>query len=247
MHINFLKMIYILKISYDGSFFSGYAKQTENILTVQSEIEKILSNLFNLQIKVIASGRTDKYVHALDQTISFSANTRFEPDNVKKYLNSKLNNIYVKNVEITNKPFNARFSIKSKTYLYLINTGEFNLFRKNYEYQYNKPLDIKKAKEILNIFVGTKDFLSFSTSSLENTVRTIKWIKIFKIKKRIFIFINGLGFLRNMVRMIVATIVKYCEQKISYDSILDLFNNPKKGSSIDKLPGCGLYLYKTNY
>ncbi len=246
MHIK-KKMTYILKISYDGTFFSGYAKQTENILTVQSELEKYLSILFNSPIKTVASGRTDKYVHAFDQTISFSTEIQIECNDVKKYLNDKLNNIYVKSVSSTEKGFNARFSIKSKTYLYLINTGEFNLFRKNYEYQYNKFLDIKKAKDILNLFVGTKDFLSFSTSSLENTVRTIKWIKIYKFKNRIFIFINGLGFLRNMVRMIVATIIKYCEQKIVYDDVVALFNNPKKGSSIDKAPGCGLYLYKTNY
>ncbi|MDE7075189.1 MAG: hypothetical protein K2O21_00955, partial [Malacoplasma sp.] len=170
MHIK-KKMTYILKISYDGTFFSGYAKQTENISTVQSELEKYLSILFNSPIKTVASGRTDKYVHAFDQTISFSTEIQIECNDVKKYLNDKLNNIYVKSVSSTEKGFNARFSIKSKTYLYLINTGEFNLFRKNYEYQYNKFLDIKKAKDILNLFVGTKDFLSFSTSSLENTVR----------------------------------------------------------------------------
>ncbi|MDE6563149.1 MAG: hypothetical protein K2J98_02590, partial [Malacoplasma sp.] len=167
-------MTYVLKISYDGSFFSGYAKQTENILTVQSELEKYLSILFNSNIKTTASGRTDKYVHALDQTVSFSSDIEIHCDAIKKYLNDKLINIYVKNVESKNKSFNARFSIKSKTYLYLINTGSFNLFRRNYEYQYNKFLDIKKVKDILNIFIGTKNFLSFSTSSLENTIRTIK-------------------------------------------------------------------------
>ncbi|MDE5767236.1 MAG: tRNA pseudouridine(38-40) synthase TruA [Malacoplasma sp.] len=240
-------MTYILKISYDGSFFSGYAKQTGNIVTVQSELEKYLSLLFNSSIKTVASGRTDKYVHAFDQTVSFSTKIQIKCNDVKKYLNDKLNNIYVKNVSLTENSFNARFSIKSKTYLYLINIGEFNLFRKNYEYQYNKFLDIKRVKDILNLFVGTKDFLSFSTSSLENTVRTIRWIKIYKVKKRIFIFINGLGFLRNMVRMIVATLIKYCEQKIIYDDVITLFSNPKKGSSVDKAPGCGLYLYKTNY
>ena len=240
-------MTYILKVSYDGSYFSGYAKQTENIVTVQSELEKALSELFKTNIKVIASGRTDKYVHALDQTVSFKSSTAINAEDVKKYLNSKLKHIYIKSAELTDKEFSARFSIKSKTYMYVINTGSFDLFRQNYEYQYNKHLNIEKAKEILKLFIGTKNFLSFSTSSLENTIRTVNWIKILKRKNKIFIFINGTGFLRNMVRMIVATIIKYCEQKIDYNHILFLFNNPKKGYSIDKAPGCGLYLYWTTY
>ncbi|MDE6645712.1 MAG: hypothetical protein K2J69_00165, partial [Malacoplasma sp.] len=67
-----------MKISYDGTFFSGYAKQTENISTVQSELEKYLSILFNSPIKTVASGRTDKYVHAFDQTVSFSTEIQIE-------------------------------------------------------------------------------------------------------------------------------------------------------------------------
>lgn len=241
-------MTYKLKISYDGSFFHGYAKQKdENLITVQSELEKYLSLFFNTKISTFGSGRTDKYVHAIDQTVSFKCDSDYEPKSIQNFLNSKLTNIYVNSIEKVPNSFHARFSIKSKTYMYVINTGEFDVFRQRYEYQYNKHIDIKKCEDIINLFIGTKDFLSFSTSKLENTTRTIRWIRVIKKKKKIYIFINGEGFLRNMVRMIVGIILTYCENKISYQEILDLFNNPKKGSAVIKVPGCGLYLYRTIY
>lgn len=240
-------MTYKLNVCYDGSFFCGYAKQKGDVLTIQQEIEEKLSIIFSSNINVVASGRTDKYVHALDQTISFKSKTEINPENIKKFLNSNLKNIYIKHIEIKNDNFNARFSIKSKTYMYVINTGEFDLFRQRYEYQLNEEINIHKSKEILDLFVGEKNFLSFSTSSLENTIRKINRIKIIKKNKKIYIFINGNGFLRNMVRMIVSTIINYCKSIVTYDNILNLFKNPKKGSAIYKAPGCGLYLYKTIY
>lgn len=240
-------IVYKLNICYDGSFFHGYAKQKEDILTVQKILEEKLSKIFNSKINVVASGRTDKYVHALDQTISFKANQFIEPVNLKSFLNSNLENIYIKSIENKEENFNARFSIKSKTYMYIINTDKFDLFRQRYEYQLNQQIDIEKSKDILNLFVGKKDFLSFSTSSLENTVRKVNKIKIVIKNKKIYIFINGDGFLRNMVRMIVATIINYCLGKLTVSDIENLFNNPKKGSAISKAPGCGLYLYKTIY
>lgn len=241
-------MTYKLKITYDGSFFHGYAKQKdENLLTIQSELEKNLSLLFNEKINTVGSGRTDKYVHAMDQTVSFKSKIEHDCDSIQHFLNSKLSNIYIKSVEKVSDSFHARFSIKSKTYMYVINTGTFDVFKQRYEYQYNKEINIQRSKEIMNLFIGTKNFLSFSTSKLENTIRTIKWIRVIQKNKKIYIFINGEGFLRNMVRMVVATILDYCDNKTSYEQITNLFNNPKKGSSIVKAPGCGLYLYKTIY
>lgn len=232
---------------YDGSFYSGYAKQNNTIKTVQQELETMLEKMFNEKITTFSSGRTDKYVHAIDQTAHFKSKQKINVENVKKFLNDNLEHIYIKNVEIVPENFHSRFSIKSKTYAYIINTSSFNIFRTRYEYQYNKEIDINKLKYIINYFVGKKDYRSFSTSDLENSVRKINWVKILKSKTKVIILINGEGFLRNMVRMIVANIIAFCEEKINEDDVKRLFNNPKKGSSIYKAPGCGLYLLKTNY
>lgn len=232
---------------YDGSFYCGYAKQKNSIKTVQEELENLLSELFKEKIVTFCSGRTDKYVHAIDQTANFKSQKSIDVENIKKFINGKSEYIFIKNIEIVDDKFHSRFSIKNKTYAYVLNIGEYNIFRTRYEYQYNKFLDIKKSKEILSCFVGEKNFLSFSTSSLGSTVRKINWIKILCSKNKIVFLINGNGFLRNMVRMVVANIIAYCESKITLEDIKKLFDNPKKGSSIYKAPGCGLYLLKTNY
>ncbi|MCF0217598.1 MAG: tRNA pseudouridine(38-40) synthase TruA [Malacoplasma sp.] len=240
-------MNYKLTIAYDGYFFSGYAKQCETINTIQSNLEAKLSQLFCEKIVTFASGRTDKYVHAFNQVISFKNKKILEAESIQKFLNNNLSHIYVKNVEYMDDSFNARFSAKSKSYLYIINMGEFNLFSQNYEWQYNKPIDLNKCNVAIKYFVGEKNFLSFSASNLENTIRKINFIKIYVYNQKLFFLINGTGFLRSMVRMIVATIINYCESKIEIADIENLFLNPKKGACISKAVGSGLYLYKVYY
>lgn len=239
-------MVYKLKIAYDGSNFHGFAKQ-KDVTTVQGELEKMLSFLFEEKINVFGSGRTDRYVHAVDQTVHFKSDRKFETDNLRNFLNKKIKGIRVKTVEIEDESFHSRFSIKNKTYVYVINTGPFDLFRSNYEYQYNSCLDAEKMKEIVPLLVGKKDFKSFSTSENDYTVRTVNRITILKQKDKIYIAINGNGFLRNMVRMMVGVMIRYAEGKMDKHYVMRLLNEPKKGSAVQKAPGCGLYLLKTNY
>lgn len=240
-------MKYRIDLSYDGSNFYGFAKQPNNLLTVQDFIEQKLSIIFDEKIIIFAAGRTDKYVHAVNQTVHFSSKKIIEPNQIKHFLNSQSDSIFVKNIEIVDNSFNARYSAKSKIYCYVINIGEHNVFQKNYELQYNKELNLEKIKEILNLFIGKKDFKSFSTSDLKDTVRKIFYIKIFKKNKKVYFFISGNGFLRNMVRMIIGTFLEYEKENITKQQIINLFNNPKKGSSIYKAKGCGLYLFKVVY
>lgn len=238
---------YKVKVSYDGTNFSGWAKQN-NVRTIQEELENTLSKIFETKIIIFGSGRTDKYVHAIDQCFNFKANTNIPFNFLKNIINSKLpNDIKINKIEIVNDSFHARFSIISKTYFYKINIGKFNLFEQNYVYQYCKDIDIIKIKKILSLFIGEKDFLSFSTSEVENSIRKIQKISISKKDDYVFVKITGNGFLRNMVRMIVACLLNYNENKVSISDINDLFDKPQKGKSISKAPGCGLYLYKTNY
>ena len=236
----------VMKVSYDGSMFYGYAKQN-NLKTIQATLEEHLSNIYQTDISIHSSGRTDKHVHAIDQTIHYRTKVDRDLDVVRNYLNKKLEGIYIKKLFHADDSFHSRFSIKNKTYTYLINCGDFDVFKEKYELQYCQDLNIEKLKEIINLFVGEKDFKSFTTSEAHNTVRKVNYIKIYKANKKIMIVINGDGFLRYMVRMIVGTMIEYCESKKSYKDIEYLFDNPKKGSCISKARGCGLYLTKTNY
>lgn len=241
-------MRYFCYVRYIGTTFHGWAKQ-DGFKTVQGEIEFVLEKILDRKIKIHASGRTDKYVHAENQAFHFDIDYEININNtfLEKINSYFKNNIEIKSIRKVSDDFHARFNIKEKIYLYKINTKKKDFFKSNEIYQYNKKINVKKMKEASKLFIGEHDFLSFSTSEKNNTNRTINSIHIKKKKGIINIYISGNGFLRNMVRMIVASLIDVSENKKTINDIKELINNPSKGSSINKAPGCGLYLYKLIY
>ena len=241
-------MNYLVDISYDGNNYHGWSKQKNNI-SIQQSIEEGLSSIYKKKINIVGSGRTDAKVHAIHQYFNFHENEiNLSIDKLKNALKYKIpTDIKINNIEVVDDNFNARYNVKNKTYLYLINTNEFDLFKNNYLLNYNKPIDLNLWNKAKVLFVGTHDFLSFSKSTLVNTTRTINEIKILNNKGLVKIYINGNGFLRNMVRMIVGSLIDLNENKKSLSDIKRLISNPKKGSAITLANPCGLYLYKVNY
>jgi tRNA pseudouridine38-40 synthase len=241
-------MNYLVTLSYDGSNFHGWAKQ-HNVRTVQEEIEKILQKIFNQPVPIHGSGRTDAYVHAIEQAFSFNVKkSKIQPHALLKGLrNLSPDDVYFIKVKVNEGMFHARFNAKNKTYQYVINNGKFNLFQNKYElfypYQINLPLLKKGAKLLLH----AHDFKSFSTSDLEDTIRTINYIKFKKNKNYLYITINGNGFLRNMVRMIVGSLLDLNETKKTLNTFKELLDRPKKGAAVTKAKAGGLYLLKVNY
>lgn len=242
-------MNYKISISYCGTNYHGFAKQ-KGVRTIEQTLIDTFHELFGLNVKVFGSGRTDRFVHAYEQIISVNhPNLNLESQQLKNALNSKLpSDICVNNVEIVDPKFHARFYAKNKTYIYKLNFGtNFDLFHQNLINQYNKPIDFKKLDIFIKKIIGTHNFLSFSTTEVEDTIRTINSFE-YEVKNELLIFsINGNGFLRNMVRMIIGCFLNYNEDAINLEKIDSYFNNPKKGSVIRKEKGCGLYLYKVNY
>lgn len=241
-------MNYLVDISYDGSSYHGWAKQKNNG-SVQQTIEDSLSRIYQQKINIIGSGRTDAGVHAIHQYFSFcEQKVNLKPNKLIKALNSQLpNSIRINKIKTIVNSFNARYDAKSKTYLYVINIGKFNLFKNKYLLNYNKPIDLVLWKKAIKLFIGNHDFLSFSKSELSNTKRKISDIKIVKSKYIIKVYITGNGFLRNMVRMIIGSLIDLNEHKKSIADIKKLIDNPKKGSAITLASPCGLYLFKVIY
>lgn len=237
---------YKIRLKYDGKDFFGYAIQKDKI-TVQGILEKSLKKILNEEITIWSSGRTDRGVHANDQVISFFSKLKITPDNLTIALNNQTpKNIEIKSTIIMDQDFNARFSVKNKTYKYIINNGEYNIFKRDYEIYIFRKIDFLLIKEASKEFIGKHDFASFSTTEKENTIRDINSIEILKNKNDIItIKINANGFLKYMVRMIVAKIINIGLGKIN--NINSLLDNPKKGSSILKAPPEGLYLDIVNY
>lgn len=242
-------MNYKISISYCGTNYHGFAKQ-KGVPTIEQTLINTFNELFDLNVKIFGSGRTDRFVHAYEQIISASHNNlNLESTQLKNALNSKLpTDIRVNNVEIVDSKFHARFYAKNKTYIYKLNFDHnFDLFNQNLIYQYNKPIDFNKLDIFIKKIIGTHNFLSFSTTEVEDTIRTINSFE-YSIENNLLIFsINGNGFLRNMVRMIIGCFLNYNEDVIDLEKIDNYFTNPKKGSVIRKEKGCGLYLYKVNY
>jgi tRNA pseudouridine38-40 synthase len=240
---------YLIKFSYDGSNFNGFQKQKHVRNTVEENIEKALYYINNkTKTKLVASGRTDKKVHALSQMAHFDLDVNITENKLKMALNSLLRDdihiIYAKEVD---NDFHARYMVKKKTYIYKINMGEYNPIERNYVYQLCKELDFKRIDSIINKFEGTHDFSFFCSNEdkKDNCIRTIYNIN-YKIEKDIVTFsITGNGFLRNMVRIIVGYIVAYSLNKENRD-VLDLFNE-KRRSKVKTINPEGLYLENVEY
>lgn len=242
-------MNYKLIISYNGAKFYGFAKQI-NLRTVQGELENIILSLFGIKVCIFGSGRTDRYVHACNQVISFkSKDLNIDPSSLMHAINSKLeNDIRILSCENVDDKFHARFSAKNKTYIYKINMNpNYNPIESEIIYQYNKKVELDNFSRYANMIIGEHNFLSFSTSEIQNTIRKINHFDYWIENDTLIFSINGNGFLRNMVRMIIGVYFDLIEKKITFEDIQKLFENPQKGKAIRKMNGCGLYLYKVNY
>ena len=133
-------MRYFMTFAYDGSKYKGYQVQPKE-KTVQGEVEKALKKINGGKRVVIhASGRTDAGVHAYNQKAHFDLDMKnITPEKLKDGLNSLLpKDIYIKHIEIVPDDFHARYNVKAKEYIYIINMGEYNPIEKDYVYQYNK-------------------------------------------------------------------------------------------------------------
>lgn len=243
-------MRYKITFSYDGSCFNGLERQI-NQKTIQGEIEKVLTQINNNQkVDLVASGRTDKGVHANNQVAHFNLDVKIKPYNIKEVLNKQLNKeIYIKEVKEVNDNFHARYDCIEKTYIYYINTKEQSPFQRNYIYQLNHDLNIDEMITSSKVFLGKHDFraLAYQSKDKENCVRTIKEINIEKENSIIKITIIGDGFLRKMVRNIVSILIKAGEEKISQKEVQEILNSKEKTYNIKCVPACGLYLDNVKY
>ena len=173
-------MRYKVTIAYDGRNYAGFQSQI-NALAIQDVIEGALFRIFSEKIRIIMSSRTDAGVHAKGQVFHFDSDKEKEPGKLKYSINSLLpDDIHVNKVEIVSKDFHARFSVKKKTYEYLINTGEYDVFLKGYAYQCFYPLDVEKMREAAQYLVGEHDFKSFCSihTQAQTTTRTITEIEV---------------------------------------------------------------------
>jgi tRNA pseudouridine38-40 synthase len=267
-------VLYKLTISYDGTPFSGFQIQNrKKVETVQGELNKTLSFLFDTHINVQGSGRTDTGVHAINQVVHFECEKDFPLDMLHLALDRLLHkSISVKKVELAPPGFHARFSAKCRSYIYILdNSLHRNPFLTNRAYWIPKLLDVEKMKEACSVLVGHHDFARFSKSSgdVDNTVKTLQTAEIhsgkdikasfpvapdlmseiFGIRDNLIIFyFRSKSFLRCQVRLMTGNLIEVGKGRMTPDEIKRMLQGDKTvKSSATNIPGRGLYLAEIEF
>lgn len=246
-------MKYLMTFSYDGTDFSGYQKQPRK-RTIQKELEDALEKINgDKEVSVVASGRTDAGVHAMNQKAHFEMDKGFECDKLQKAINALLpEDVHVKKIEEVNEDFHARYSAIGKEYIYKINMGEYNPIERNYCYQYNNRLDLVAIERGLKYLEGEHNFKSFTKSSdeIEDYVRKISQTSIVRDNKDmnlITITFVGTGFLRYMVRNMIGLLIEVGEGKRKPEEIIEILKKEDRTIAGKTAPACGLYLKNVFY
>lgn len=199
-----------LTIAYDGTNYHGWQIQN-SVKTVQETIEKAIEIITKEKINLIGSGRTDKGVHAIGQVANFSTNSKIETSKIKIAINANLpKDIRIINSEEEELEFNSRYDAKKKTYLYQIYNNQINSpFYNDYTLFLPFELNLQNIEQSAKKLVGTHDFKAFMStgSEVKTTIRTIFETKLEKENNIIKFSITGNGFLYNMVRIIVGTLI----------------------------------------
>lgn len=237
-------------IAYDGTYFAGYQIQP-NKRTVQGELERVLATMHKEAVRVTASGRTDAGVHAHGQVIHFDSPLALSPDGWKKALNAMLpDDVTVREVEQVDDSFHARYSVIAKEYRYKVRTAvEYDVFSRHYAYHFPYPLDTEAMKQALAFVKGTYDFTSFCSAKtdMENRVRTIYEATLCATDDGLEFRWVGNGFLYNMVRILVGTMLEVGQGKRSPASIPTILVGKDRRLAGKTAPAHGLYLWKVVY
>ena len=240
-------MRYLINMSYDGSKFYGYQIQKNN-KTVEGELERVLSKILNANINTLGASRTDKGVHANNQYCHFDYDKNIDTNKLTHSMNCILDgNIYIKSIKEVDNDFHARYSVKSKEYIYKINMGEYNPIEKDYTLQYNKSIDKKLIDDFVKLMSGKHNFKSFTSDKESNEYERDLTIDYKISNKVLYLRFYSSGFLRYMIRNIVGLLLDINDGKKSLPDIEFIFNSKSRCSAGSCASGCGLYLNKVEY
>lgn len=242
----------LLTIQYNGKNFCGWQVQ-DNERTVQGTIESALKTVLGEEVKLVASGRTDSGVHAYAQTAHFMTSSNFDIKKLVPAINGNLpNDVSILKAKQVKEDFHARFDVKQKTYMYQVYASEvmLPLYDDTHTQVSPKVLEhyeeMKKASEYL---VGKHNFKAFcsSGSATVDFDRTIYELKIKKQGSFIEFTITGSGFLYNMVRIIVGTLLEVGEGKRTAEEIPEILASEDRTKAGKTMSGKSLFLVEVKY
>lgn len=239
-----------LTIAYDGTNYCGWQVQPNGI-TIEEVINKALSKLTGENILVIGASRTDSGVHAMGNVAVFDTETTIPPEKIAVALNQRLpEDIVVTKSEEVPLDFHPRYCDCSKTYEYhIINTRIPVPTKRLTNYFVSYVLDIDKMRQAASYLVGEHDFVSFCNvrTDVENTVRTITALDIITNGNEITVRITGNGFLYNMVRIIVGTLIRVGRGFYEPEKVKEILEAKDRKAAGVTAPPHGLMLMEINY
>lgn len=242
---------FLIVLQYIGKNYFGFQKQANEEKTIQQVVENALSTLFDEKIDVVASGRTDAGVSALMQTAHFVSNTMIPAQKIPFAVNERLpKDIKVLDCKEVPDDFHARFDVKKKTYVYQMYVGNHQMpFYDENSYWLKKQPNIKLMKECLKLLEGKHNFKCFMSSggTSTNFERIIYYIDITQKENQLFVEVCGNGFLYNMVRIIVGTLLEVGYKKKTKEDVLKALQNQDRTMAGFLVPAKGLYLKSVKY
>lgn len=238
-----------LTIQYDGTKYCGWQKQP-NSSGIQGTIEYAIYEITREKVNIIGSGRTDAGVHALGQVANLKTNSNIPAARIPDALNAKLpKDISIIDCQEVSDDFHSRYSATGKIYRYLIYNKPYRSpLYKDISYHVRYDLDIQKMRVEAQSLLGTHEFKGFmsSGSSVKDTVRTIHNISIEESGDLIVLEVEGNGFLYNMVRIIVGTLVDIGRGRID-KPLEEIIASQDRGEAGHTAPAHGLFLKKVHY
>lgn len=241
---------YRLTIAYDGSRFFGWERQPDKD-TIQGKLEAVLGTLQGYPVNVIGAGRTDAGVHARAMTANVVLDVTETPDALRDYLNRYLPDaIAVREVKEAAPRFHARYNALGKTYRYTCHTGPVKpVFDRKYVALLDYDPDVEKMRQAAAYLLGENDFASFcgNPRMKKSTVRLVDHIAIERRKDRVVFTFHGTGFLQNMVRIMVGTLLEVGRGYWTPEQVRDILAARDRKQAGPTAPPEGLCLMKVDY
>ena len=239
-----------LDICYDGTRYNGWQRQTSHDNTIQGKLETALSRILGEPIEISGSGRTDAGVHARGQVANFHCESTMPSGEILEALRRYLpEDIGIYSCRDVSQRFHARLNAKEKTYCYRIWNSEAPcVFDRRYVTRMPETLDLAAMEAAARLLCGEHDFSAFcgNAKMKKSTVRYIRSVDIRQQREEIRIYFTGNGFLHNMVRILVGTLVEVGRGERSPESIMELFGQERSKAGI-LVPACGLCLMEVTY
>ncbi len=242
---------YKLTLCYDGSRYKGWQRQGNTDNTIQALVERALSRLLDQELEVAGSGRTDAGVHARAQVCSFRAKTDLTPNELLERLRAVLpEDIGAVSLAEAQPRFHARLSCTEKTYVYRVwNSDAPNVFERKYVYVWPGRLDLEEMRRAAALLTGTHDFSAFCTAKgkKKSAVRTLYALDIEEDGGELRFTLRGDGFLYNMVRILVGTLLEVGSGQRGAESVREALERGERSLAGFTAPARGLTLWDIKY